>query len=140
MPAVDALGFVAGELGGDGAGHALALHIADGCALEIVDEVSRHARRPARGAPSLSEAGDAPSAVAAGEVREDERDDAAELALQGVDPGELLAEEPVDLRAEVDDAPFPTLGGAKVEAQRPCVEVDVPPLQARISPFRQPKT
>lgn len=68
--------------------------------------------------------------VAPGQVREQVGHDAPRRALEGVDPGQLLGEEALDLRRHVHDTPFAVLRGARVEPERASVEVDVPPLQA----------
>src|SRR2546430_16267161 len=63
------------------------------------------------------------------QVREQERDDASGLALDGADPIHLCPEQRLQLGCQVHEAPFIVLRGPGLEAQRSDVEAELAALE-----------
>jgi hypothetical protein len=121
---------VAGDLHRDALGHAGVNHVPQCRPAEIMSQAPCAARLIAGRGPRLPEIAAAfAAALTSGEEREEIRDDSVGSLLECFNALELRRQENPEVRRQVNNAPLIILRRAGVQAQRPSLEVELPPLE-----------
>src|SRR5262249_49768546 len=108
----DATRAMPGDLHGHAFGHSGVDHVPDSCATQIVSQPTGHTDLATRGRPRFAIVPASYSHIPAPKVREQERDHALLLPLEGLHPVHLAGDETLQVRGHVYEAPVVVLCGA----------------------------
>src|SRR5262249_25519745 len=96
---------------------------------EVMPICPRYSRRPARGGPGRAKVPDALPGQPWSPMREQPRHDQLLAPLEISHSLELLAQERVELRGQIDQPPVVVLCHAGIEPQGPGLEIEMPALE-----------